>query len=243
MNSRSGRFVKQFINFLVLASILAYPLAARSANPPQVGQELRETIEQAVLKQWLALGQREDEVSKVKITGLPAAYKTPQCAMIKVVANKQLVLGRNSIQVSCQQKSSWSLMLNADIEVWRPVVVLRDHINRGEKIQLSHLTLQQRNLAKLQRGYFKDLKQVTGNISKRSLKAGTAVNPSMINLPIIVERGQRITLRVQHPGLAVNMKGIALKKGRKGDSIKVKNSSSNRVLYGTIIHSDLVLIN
>jgi flagella basal body P-ring formation protein FlgA len=38
------------------------------------------------------------------------------------------------------------------------------------------------------------------------------------------------------------MKGSALKKGRKGDRIKVENSNSNRVLYGTIVDSDLVLI-
>lgn len=242
MNSRSGRFVKQFINFLILSSLFTCPISARSANSAHQSQNLSQQIEQEVLAQWTSLGQRQNEVSKVNITGLPAAYKSPQCENIKVMANKQLVLGRNSIQVSCQNISSWSLMLNADIEVWRQVVVLRDHISRGEKIHSHNLTMQQHNLAKLQRGYFSELTQVIGNISKRSLKAGTAINPSMISLPIIVERGQSITLRVEHPGLAVDMKGIALKKGRKGDNIKVKNSSSNRVLYGTIVHSDLVLI-
>jgi flagella basal body P-ring formation protein FlgA len=38
------------------------------------------------------------------------------------------------------------------------------------------------------------------------------------------------------------MKGLALRKGRKGDRIKVENSNSNRVLYGTVVDSDLVLI-
>jgi flagella basal body P-ring formation protein FlgA len=134
-------------------------------------------------------------------------------------------------------------MLNADIEVWRDVVVLRDHISRGEKVRNSSLTLQQRNIGKLRRGYYTEFKDITGHISKRSLKAGTAVNPSMISLPIIVQRGQALTLRVERPSFTVNMKGIALKKGRKGDSIKVKNSSSNKVLFGIIIHRDLVLIN
>jgi flagella basal body P-ring formation protein FlgA len=103
--------------------------------------------------------------------------------------------------------------------------------------------LQQRNIGKLRRGYYAEFNDIIGNISKRSLKAGTAVNPSMISLPIIVQRGQALTLRVERPSFTVNMKGIALKKGRKGDSIKVKNSSSNKGLFGTIIHRDLVLIN
>lgn len=240
MNSRSDRIIKQFLSFLLILpmSVLA------SQGDTTSNDQLKHYIEQQVLAQWQSLGQREDEVSKVIISGLPQGYKSPHCSnSLQVKASKQLVLGRNSIQVSCQHKPSWSLMLNADIEVWRDVVVLRDHISRGETVQNSSLTLQQRNIGKLRRGYYTEFNDIIGNISKRSLKAGTAVNPSMINLPIIVQRGQALTLRVERPGFTVNMKGIALKKGRKGDGIKVKNSSSNKVLFGTIIHRDLVLIN
>lgn len=244
MNSRSDRFVQQFIKILALPLLIGCPLIANSTNDAHIEGDLTSKIQQQILHQWLSLGQRQGETSKVIITGIPASYKSPNCLLgLLVSSSKELVLGRNSIQVSCQNKTSWSLMLNADIEVWRDVVVLRDHISRGNKISNHALTLQQRNLAKLQRGYFTDIKQVLGNISKRSLKAGTAITPNMINLPIIVQRGQAINLRVEHPGLAVDMKGIALKKGRKGDTIKVKNSSSNRILYGTIVHGDLVRIN
>jgi flagella basal body P-ring formation protein FlgA len=240
MNSRSGRIIKQFLSFLLIA-----PMSVMASQSTTTSSYNFQTfIEQQVLAQWQSLGQRADEVSKVIISGLPQGYKSPNCeSSWQVKAGKQLVLGRNSIQVSCQHRSSWSLMLNADIEVWRDVVVFRDHISRGEKLGLSDITLQQRNIGKLQRGYYTDFKDIIGNISKRSLKAGTAVSPSMINLPIIVKRGQTMTLRVERPGFAVNMKGIALKKGRKGDSIKVKNSSSNKVLFGTIVHGDLVLVN
>ena len=133
-------------------------------------------------------------------------------------------------------------MLNADIEVWRDVVVLRDHLSRGQRVKRTSLVLQQRNIGDLQRGYYTEIKGIIGHISKRSLKAGTAISPGMINLPLIVKRGQAITIRVERPGFSVNMKGFALKKGRKGDRIKVKNSNSDKVLYGTIVESDLVLI-
>ena len=240
MNSRCGRFVKQFFSFLLALSIFGANSYASSIS----SEDLKHEIKQQVLNQWQSLEQRSDAFSKVEIIGLPAGYKSPTCPQaLKVKATKQLSIGRNSIQVSCPNTSSWSLMLTANIEVWRNVVVIRDHLARGERIQSNSLTLQQRNIGGLQRGYFTALKQVTGNISKRSLKAGTAVSPSMIDLPIIIQRGQLVTLRVEHPGLAVNMKGTALKKGRKGDVIKVKNSSSNRVLFGTVIHADLVLIN
>ena len=244
MNSISARFVKQFLAFLLITSAYGSQSMAEVTNAEMINSEnLQANIEQLVLAQWLSLGQRADTESKVKISGLPSAYKSQPCPPgLEIESYKQLTLGRNSIQVSCPNTSSWSLMLTAEIEGWRKVVVIRDHLARGERIQGHSLTLQKRDIATLQRGYFTRLSDVSGNISKRSLKAGTALSPSMINLPIIIQRGQAVTVRVEHPGLAVNMNGIALKKGRRGDLIKVKNSSSNKVLFGRVISSDLVLV-
>jgi flagella basal body P-ring formation protein FlgA len=133
-------------------------------------------------------------------------------------------------------------MLNADIQVFRDVVVLRDNISRGDQVTASNLTLHKRNIADLQRGYFTSFEPIINNISKRSLKAGTALNPRMIDLPIIIKRGQSVTLKVDRAGFSVDMKGLALKKGRKGDKIKVKNSSSGKILYGTVLSANFVLI-
>ena len=231
--------MKQYLMILLLSSIY-WPLS--QANAVSAGS-LEQYVEKDVLAQWHTLGQRSESVSKVIISGIPQGYKAPKCTtQLEIKPIKTLSLGRNSIQISCQHRSSWSLMLNAEIQVWRNVVVLRDHLSRGEQIRETSLALQQRNIGTLQRGYFTQISDVLNNISKRSLKAGTAVSPSMINLPIIVKRGQAITLRAKRPGFAVDVKGLALKKGRKGDKIKVKNGSSNKVLYGTIVHSDLVLV-
>ncbi|MEH6447864.1 MAG: flagellar basal body P-ring formation chaperone FlgA [Oleispira sp.] len=239
MNSRSKRFIKRYI-FAVVLSYLCSPLSQAS---DLVVNHLELTIRTNVLNQWQALGLRAGATSKVIISGIPQGYKSPACiSPLEVKPINVLKLGRNSIQVSCQHRSSWSLMLNADIEVWRKVVVLRDHLSRGQRVTSTSVVLQQRNIGDLQRGYYTEINSILGNVSKRSLKAGTAISPSMTNLPIIIKRGQDITLRAERPGFAVNMKGTALKKGRKGDKIKVKNSSSNKVLFGTIVNADLILI-
>lgn len=239
MNSRCERFMKQNLFFLVLHCLCSPLSQANDIKPDQLEQH----ISNSILDQWQVIGQRDGAVSKVVISGIPQGYKSPECRTpLEVKPTNTLRLGRNSIEVSCQHRSSWSLMLNADIEVWRDVVVLRDHLSRGQRVKRTSIVLQQRNIGDLQRGYYTNIKDIMGNVSKRSLKAGTAISPSMINLPIIVKRGQAITLRAERPGFSVNMKGFALKKGRKGDRIKVKNGKSNKVLYGRIVDSDLVLI-
>jgi flagella basal body P-ring formation protein FlgA len=226
--------------FIFIFYCLCSPLS--QANDMKANQ-LEQSIRDNVLAQWETIGQRAGVINKVVISGIPQGYKSPECKKpLDVKSTNALRLGTNSIEVSCPQRSSWSLMLNANIEVWRDVVVLRDHLSRGQQVKNSSVVLQQRNIGNLQRGYYTEINGIIGNISKRSLKAGTAISPGMIDLPIIVKRGQTVTLRAERPGFAVNMKGSALKKGRKGDRIKVENSNSNRVLYGTIVDSDLVLI-
>jgi flagella basal body P-ring formation protein FlgA len=239
MNSTRERFIKQYL-FIGILSYLCSPFS--QANDIK-DDPLDLTIRNSILNQWQALGLRDDATSNVIISGIPQGYKSPACkSQLEIKPIRALKLGRNSIQVSCEHRSSWSLMLNADIEVWRDVVVLRDHISRGQRVKRMSVVLQQRNIGDLQRGYYTEIEGIIGNVSKRSLKAGTAISPSMISLPIIIKRGQAITLRAERPGFAVNMKGIALKKGRKGDKIKVENSSSSKILFGTIVDADLVLI-
>jgi flagella basal body P-ring formation protein FlgA len=243
MNSVHFRFI---IQKFILQGILLFlvPITACVALEAADEEALDHKVSRLILEQWHALGQRDDSISKVLIKGIPSGYQAPEkCSeTLTVIPVKQLRPGNNSIEVRCTLRLSWSLMINADIEVWRDVVVLRDHIGRGERISNLSLVLQQRNIADLQRGYFISFEQVTNNISKRSLRAGAAINPSMINLPILIKRGQAITLRASRVGFSVDMKGLALKKGRQGDKIKVKNSSSGKMFYGTIISPDLVLV-
>jgi flagella basal body P-ring formation protein FlgA len=239
MNSKCERFIKQNVFILILYCLWS-PLS--QANGMESNQ-LEQNIGNNVLTQWQALEQRAGAVNKVVISGIPQGYKSPECrSPLTVKPAKALRLGRNSIEVSCQHSSSWSLMLNASIEVWREVVVLRDHLSRGQRVKSTSVVLQQRSIGDLHRGYYTKIKDIIGNVSKRSLRPGTAISPGMIDLPLIIERGQAVTLRAERPGFTVNMKGLALKKGRKGDRIKVENSNSNRVLYGTVVDSDLVLI-
>lgn len=201
-------------------------------------------VSNLVLKQWESLGLRKNTSSNVVMKGLPSGYEVADdCAnSLNISPVKQLRPGDNSIEVTCDVRNSWSLMLNADIQVFRDVIVLRDHIGRGDRITKLSLVLHKRNIADLHRGYFTAFEQVINTVSKRSLRAGVALNPSMIDLPIIVKRGQAVKLKVDRAGFSVDMKGLALKKGRQGDKIKVKNSSSGKVLYGTIISADVVLI-
>ena len=104
------------------------------------------------------------------------------------------------------------------------------------------LMLQPRNLANLRQGYFTDQQSLIGMDSKRSLKAGSVINPHMVQAPFVIQRHQKVVLSINKPGIAVQMNGIALTKGRLGERIRVRNSSSQKVLQGVVVSSERVLV-
>jgi flagella basal body P-ring formation protein FlgA len=50
----------------------------------------------------------------------------------------------------------------------------------------------------------------------------------------MVERGQQVVMIAQQDGIEARTMGEAMKKGRKGEMIKVKNTSSERVVTAIV---------
>ena len=123
MNSKCGRLNKHSLIFFICLSFFSSFSHSNEANLVPNSITLEQYVNDMVLAQWQTIGQRSGTTNKVIISGIPDGYKAPECqSPLSVVSRNTLRLGRNSIEVSCQHRASWSLMLNADIEVWRDVV-------------------------------------------------------------------------------------------------------------------------
>ena len=235
MNSQSQNLLNKISIALGLMLWLSFCQAEQSILEQQLSAQL--------MKQWQAISQHPQEEVIVKISGLPAGYTAPNCDTgFQFELQQDLTPGRNPVQVSCASKHAWQLNLIANLQVWRQVVINQQALRNKALIRASQLRLKKSNIALLHRGYFTDLQQVAGSISKRSLKPGTTLTPAMIELPVLIARGQPVTLRVSTPAVTVEMAGEALRKGRAGERIRVRNMNSGKILFGTVISSELVLI-
>ena len=205
--------------------------------------ELIQQLKSKLTQQWYELGQFNEQEVIINVSGIPADYQPPVCTSdYQLALNQDLKPGRNAVQVSCPERNAWQLNLMADLQVWLQVVVNHTPLLNKATINKQQLTLSKRNIAQLHRGYFTDPKQVAGSISRRSLKPGTTITPSMIEQPVLIKRGQTITLRASNPAVTVEMAGEAMRKGRAGESIKVRNISSGKIVHGKVISSELVQI-
>jgi flagella basal body P-ring formation protein FlgA len=150
--------------------------------------------------------------------------------------------GNTSVNIRCRSPVPWSLFVSARVERYGDVVVVKSPIHRGTLIQAAHVTLERRTTSDLLRGYFVDASQVIGMQSRRSLRPGQVVSESHIDLPLWVERGQRIRLVSQAGAIQVSVSGEALEDGNAGDRIRVRNASSERELEGQVESPGVVRI-
>ncbi len=86
------------------------------------------------------------------------------------------------------------------------------------------------DIQKLKQGYFTDINNLVGLVCKRNIAADSPISPVNIEQEKLVHKGEQVSITVKSQNLTVSMDGIALDEGVFGETIKVKNSSSKKVI-------------
>jgi flagella basal body P-ring formation protein FlgA len=84
--------------------------------------------------------------------------------------------------------------------------------------------------------------QLVGKAARRILRAGETVRAGDIAEPIVVHKGDLVTIELNTPGMQLSAQGKALEDGAVGASIRVANTQSNRVIDGVVAGPNQVVI-
>ena len=148
--------------------------------------------------------------------------------------------GRLTVNVKCNGNKPWTLYVPVQVKVMQDVVVLSHALSRNSIIAQSDLQIEQRDINRMNSGYFSDPQKVIGKIIKRSVGGGLALSPAYVESQKLVKRGQQVILLAETRGITVKMAGTAMENGGSGERIKVKNLSSNRVIEGQITEEGVI---
>lgn len=124
----------------------------------------------------------------------------------------------------------------ASIEGVTPVDVIR----RGEIIaeaQLNPLSIPINRAQTVLR-----MGDVVGRQARRDLAPGQPIRTYDVQAPEAVKRGEIVTMVLAHGGMIVAAQGRAMETGGIGDTIRVQNTVSQRIVYGAIAEDGTVLI-
>lgn len=80
-----------------------------------------------------------------------------------------------------------------------------------------------------------------GSVAKRTIHAGQQIRPSAYEPDYAVKKRSSVKILYERGAIRIELLGLALENGQKGDIIKVKNLSSNKVLRCKVLSSGSVL--
>jgi len=129
--------------------------------------------------------------------------------------------GNATVVVLCPDDAGWRIHVTGRIDVFEKVVVLRRSLARGERLTPDMLELRERNTALLQYGYFRSPSEVSERVARRALPAGTVLTPVNVAAPVLVKRGERVTLVATRGPVTVRMQGKALRRRSAKKALKL----------------------
>ena len=120
------------------------------------------------------------------------------------------------------------------------IVVPAHDINRGDTISESDLTYATVDGAALISGVPTKMDEVKGMQARRVLSAGQAFRSDDVRRPIVITKGQTVTMEFEAPGVQLTAMGRAMSEGGVGDTVTIQNPASYRMISGVVIAPGVV---
>lgn len=114
------------------------------------------------------------------------------------------------------------------------IVVPAHDIARGDTIGESDLTYATVDGAALMSGVPTKMDEVKGMQARRMLSAGQPFRADDVRRPIVITKGQTVTMEFEAPGVQLTAMGRAMSEGGVGDTVTVQNPASYRMISGIV---------
>ena len=191
----------------------------------------------ATAESWLRAHSGDQAgTTTVKAGTLDPRHKLPLCdAPLEGFMRRGAKIGARSIVgVRCTGSKPWKIYVPVDVIVTRKVLAAARPLPRGHLVAKSDVTLIERDVATMQRGYYDNFAALAGLRLKQPLLAGQVIAPAMLAADRIIRRGQSVTIVAAGGGINIRMAGKALTDGALNQRIRVENSNSGRVVEGIV---------
>ena len=115
------------------------------------------------------------------------------------------------------------------------IVVPSHDIARGETIGEGDLTFTTVDGSALMSGVPTRIEEIKGMQTRRMLSAGQPFRADDVRRPIVITKGQTVTMQFAAPGVELTAMGRAMSEGGVGDTVTIQNPVSYRMIAGTVV--------
>src|SRR3989338_2178014 len=205
-------------------------------------QQLKEAIEDFV--------ENKKDVSKGRIIVDNVAYKgriilpTPDFSY-EINADGSLnSSGRKFFNIAFKTDGNIIKGLNvaADLRIMVPSVIAVNHIKKGETISEKDIQIEDRAIGRDASQIVTDLRDILDKQAMVDIERGEVITTNSAETMTLVSQGDVVNIVAESDMFRVAVKGVVRDKGRRGELVKVLNTSSNKVIYAKIIDSNTVKV-
>ena len=115
------------------------------------------------------------------------------------------------------------------------IVVPAHDVARGDVIGESDLTYTTVDGSALMSGVPTSINEIKGMQARRVLAAGQPFRGDDVRRPIVITKGQTVTMQFAAPGVELSAMGRAMTEGGVGDTVTIQNPASYRMISATVI--------
>lgn len=231
--------------FIFSNTIQASPVNTEQPSEQKQQQNHQEIIQSA--RQFLDDNINHTQYSRVDIQmgKLDSRLSLANCnkPLTTSLAQGSQFAGKTTVHIRCSGETPWTVYLSAHINLFSNVVQTATPLSKGHILKESDLTLAEMDLSRLKYGFFTDASHLIGKQLKRGLPQKRVIKANYVKSPTLVKRGELVSIVAENTGYSVKMTGTAMMSGARGDRIRVKNLSSNRIIEGKIKETGVVTIN
>lgn len=142
--------------------------------------------------------------------------------------------GRFTALLAWGRQTDESVRLSGRVERMTQVPMLSNRIMGGQVIREADLQWVDMPDGRLPRGAITDATMIVGMSAKRPLQPGKPITEGDIRRPLLVNKGESVTMILSTPLMQLTAKGKALESGSEGDTIRITNSQSNTVVDAVV---------
>ncbi|MDD2465899.1 MAG: flagellar basal body P-ring formation chaperone FlgA [Desulfobulbus sp.] len=150
----------------------------------------------------------------------------------KVTPSRLGILGSTSFSIAFTVNGhpAGNCVIRVRLVALGEVAVAATPLRKGEILSARSIRLEKRDLSGVDDPYTKK-EQLIGLEASRTITAGIVFNHDNISAPAIIKNGEMVTIIARKGLMELTTKGLAKENGRQGETIRVKNISSNKMIH------------
>ncbi len=168
-----------------------------------------------------------------KIQNYPLPFSLPKGTMTcDIIPSNPKIVGSTAFTLIFKINGhvEENMMIRGDLSVLSEVTVTKVPLRRGTVIQYEHLATEMRDISKAQSPVF-NMDDLIGKRMLTNLRADDILELTDVDSPPVIKKGELVKIIVNSGGLHLTASGVAKSDGKLNEMIRVRNTSSNKLVH------------